>query len=527
MSTPGVPQWGCPWHGLVKGSRLALSSGTNMFFPQPTGSREWQAGSTALIQHPAAPAVVRSSEDAAADAAAGRQWWNKAIIAGDSLHGRQLGGWLYIDPAGAVWLVTTTLSELQAAGGICQVKLKRFGVLGGKPEEYTYNVAVPDMGQAGPAMEQASGYLALTRFHTNKTGSAAVFEVAAEFLPLTIGGANAPWGHCPCGWIEVQLSGAGAECVPVIQTLKTRAETLGAASLTPLTRLPDHWYVQEYPSEAVSRLTQSPVSGVSTRLLVSHEIVSSVESSGYDGYIVGMFYDESGRHEVTLSERAVTNYNSPAVVHSGETEFAFNDPIVGTWTDTTTFNTSLTLSFAIDGEEVCAYSYSASQNVTTVGSINGLASTATSTGTLSYSPGSTASVNGTSNPWVSPDFGYAGLGGTFTTLFVAPFTPGSIPRRMGGNAQNYQWAYGGAATSTLRLVPCRHSNTLFGMSERITNPSPAEPETVFSADLATPAGKLTASVLTYSGVLANRIIFGSWCPVTGQAVRNIDPVCWV
>ena len=70
------PMWGCPWHGLVTVSGLTLPNDTTIPFPGP-GVLNDTAGDTILLKVPGVPEIERSPEEAAADAAAGRQWWNQ------------------------------------------------------------------------------------------------------------------------------------------------------------------------------------------------------------------------------------------------------------------------------------------------------------------------------------------------------------------------------------------------------------------------------------------------------------------
>ncbi|WP_271194553.1 hypothetical protein [Pseudomonas turukhanskensis] len=498
----------------MKDYRLTLPTGDLLVYPTPNAGGLWEAGSNALIQHPAAPEIERSSEEAAADAAAGRQWWNKAILAWNSLHGKNIGGWIYIDSAGACWRVTTTLSALHMSGGTAEVKLKRFGLLGGSAEEHTYSVSVPNMGQGSPAIEGSNGSYLLTRYHTNKVGSAAVFELAVGFS----GDRYAHWPRRPCGWVEIKLSGPGAECVISVATVKNRAETLGSATTSELTRIPDNWYVQEHPAESKKRLTQTPLSGFTTFLLVQHEAVSGIEARSYTGYTVGMFYDDAGLHELTISEQAQTSYSSPPAIHSGPVEFDFNAPVTGSWYSSTSFTTSLRIIYAIDGEEVCTYDYSAVQTSSQTGTITNGASNIEFTWSVSYAPGGVSSGSG-NIVWVVD--GVGALGGDYTARFSTAMSDGAIPRDMGGNGIAYRWSTSGTAR-TMRLFPHRHANTLFGNCERYTDP----PATSYPAAVATPVGALSLPVFV-GGSDQTVFVYGSWCPVTGQAVRALEPVCWV
>lgn len=235
------PVWGCPWHGRVQGGQLMLPNGLSISYPAGIGTSQ-RSGNTFLMASPSAPPLDRAPEDLSADQAAGMEWRRTATLAGESmaLHGRNLGGWLYIDPAGEAWRVTG-LNSLQITGNSISrtITLSRFGVLGGSPEVYTYSVSLGDLGQSTPAIDESgSGYLTrkfVELFDVTQDGSAAVFRIALyhEIENIQLGryqdrGLLADWCGIPIGWLKMQISGPGREAAVSLQVERTREQTLGA-----------------------------------------------------------------------------------------------------------------------------------------------------------------------------------------------------------------------------------------------------------------------------------------------------------
>lgn len=213
MNPASVPPWGGPWHGLVQGGALPLSGGASIPYPQPPGAAYTQSGSTIFLtgtygstfrlRVPGVPAVVRSAEELAQDEMSGRQWRSEAILSGSrfQLHGKPMDGWIYIDPAGARWLVrcpqfnSQTLRSLNSPLNIT-VTLTRFGDLGCVPEVYSQTVTLP-LDAVG-----YSGSVILPIDAIKSDGSAVIISCQ--------GRSN---DHFTCGFIELAISGLGAEAV--------------------------------------------------------------------------------------------------------------------------------------------------------------------------------------------------------------------------------------------------------------------------------------------------------------------------
>lgn len=230
MATPGVPAWGCPWHGLIEDETLALPNGQTMHYRRPSQGFQ-QSGNTLLQRMPwAVDPVPVSPEQAAYDAEHGRQWKPWAILAGADmqLHGQNLGGWIYADPSGHPWLVGgsalfASLDNPALLEG--DIRFTRFGVLGGKFERIELPISVPS-GQGAPTLSLVGsinpelmdivpdGSKAILMLNTRSIG-----QVITTLMPL---------GLFPLGFLLVEIAGTPGDDLSVsVSVLRTRAQTLG------------------------------------------------------------------------------------------------------------------------------------------------------------------------------------------------------------------------------------------------------------------------------------------------------------
>lgn len=514
MNPSNVPPWGCPWHGLVKGGQLQLPNGTSMAYPQPSAEDAGHFGDTALITHPLAEAITRSTEEQAADAAAGYQWRNTAILSGADLYGKALGGWIYIDAAGDCWLVTTELSWAERAGGLTTFTLRRFGVLGGAPLEYSYSVAVPNMGQATPDVFGVAYRVA--RYHSSPTGSAAVFEVAALYTDP----ASQWWNWRPVGWLEVTLSGPGSECVIAITTLKTRVQTLGSLTRSPLTLTDESYYLQQQ-ADGTGQIVTEPTPGLTGYRLVTHTIVSGTDLYGFAGWVVGMYYDSAGaRHEVTLTERSETAYTSPAITHTGPTSFPPGASLNAQFDMSTNIASTLTFTYSVDGTPAASYVYQLDEASTTRLEIIDGAGFETYSGRVDCNPGAAYEQALSAQPVALPKI----IGGSLLGYPTGYDELGDVPTWFAGG---FAWCWEANVRGDMWVRPHRYSNTTLGVehSERL---AATGRHSVHQPAVVTPSGAQTLPALTVPYLAGEaRLIYGSWCPVTHQAARDTAPVCWV
>lgn len=230
-----TPVWGCPWHGLVErvGSQhiLTLPNGQTMEYPTSVAGNR-RTGDTYLIKLPGVPEVTRTPEELADDLANGRQWWNKAVLSTQNLHlyGTALNGWIYCDPVGARWRVSGANNIAISSNSVSlTITLKRFGEFQGAEEAFSYSVALADLGQAAPALNNLASRQLQVR-DIAPDGSRALLAIVATrgistetYWPDFSSDRWAP----AVGWLELTISGQGASAALGLSVLHTRAETIG------------------------------------------------------------------------------------------------------------------------------------------------------------------------------------------------------------------------------------------------------------------------------------------------------------
>ncbi|WP_213662859.1 hypothetical protein [Stutzerimonas stutzeri] len=505
---------GNPYHGLVREGLLTLPNAATMPYPQPSGEH-WQRGSTALIAHPNAPGITRTPEQAADDAAAGREWWTQAILSGNQLYGAELPGWIYIDPAGARWLVTTDLSSAHVSGGVCTVTLARFGVLGGEPETYTYNVTVPNMGQSTPQLTGITG-TRLRRYHTSPTGNGAMFEVSVEYSqPFELF-----WRWRPVGWVEITLSGAGASCIPSVAVRKTRTQTLGTYVDQPTTLSVDNYYLNREPdgSHTVSQVPGGDIAAT----LATHNVVTSGEESGFSGWVVGMLYSAAGAvQELTLEHRAITTWSSAPLIYTGPTSIPEGQQFNGTFELEQSWTSTLSMTYRLGGAVLASdqlqITETSSETLTYVDT--------TATRDYSVQIDCTPGASFTTSSSGTPETVF--MGGLYTYGFYSEVAP-----RVGRRLQQW-WSGAGAPWRYLQPCPYRYSAQLYG-SVNWFRPGQVDDGASsfhYPTPIAGPSGAITVPPLqidksgdpgTY-----DRLAYASLCPVTGAFARDTVPVCYV
>lgn len=227
--------WGHPWHGLVQGGVLPLPNATTIGYPQPDTTWPDTAGSTHRLHIPGIAPVVRSPAELAADAAAGLQWRNEAMLSGGrmQLYSQPMDGWIYVDPAGVRWRVVVAGLDNEwsfAAPLATTVALHRFGDLGVPAESHAYPVSLNNWGQAGPPVYipitdtqpladarllvdalKLDGSAALVMVHLRRTQSGLWSDVTVRW---------------PLGWLELTISGPGAAATVNLAVKRDRATTL-------------------------------------------------------------------------------------------------------------------------------------------------------------------------------------------------------------------------------------------------------------------------------------------------------------
>jgi hypothetical protein len=209
-----VNVWGWPWHGTVDADGLHLPNGQVRAHALP--ARPWN---TYRLFVPGTPAVVRTPEQLAADASAGRDWRNEAILCGGTfqLYSKDLSGWIYCAADGSRWIVRRDLGEV-----------RRFGVFGAPADTRTLTINNPsDDGQSTPVVDLGSGPVTALQWadpiDISADGSKAIFML------YTNNPGYAPGSRfIPLGFLLAQIQGSLTEAfVMDVTVLRTRAQTLG------------------------------------------------------------------------------------------------------------------------------------------------------------------------------------------------------------------------------------------------------------------------------------------------------------
>jgi len=515
-----APTWGCPYHGLVQDGKLPLSNGKTMPHPHKhDGSDNAYVGSTTLIKHPLAAAIERSDEEAAEDSKRGWQWWNQAIQGGGFLHGVRLPmlGWIYIDPAGECWLATVDILGASPA-----LTLKRFGVLSGQALSYSYPLVLPDFGQSTPAVQQpssASAGLTAKIYHATPTGTRAAVELSMDFAGSTFG-ENEAWRYRPVGWLEVTLSGVGAECKATVTTLYTRAQTLGTGFGGPLTGATEYWWTEDTGSGNYS-LGHGPNPPQSWFLYAT--TMSGTASQGFSAWLVGIHYDAKGeRHLTRLSAQTTTTYQLPPLEHEGPDDFRSGDTLVGKWTQRGRVTGTFTVTITYDGSVVATWALQCDEKVEQSAELlEELAGSGKyrgkSVGQVTYSTGDTQTVNAQAD--VPASSGVIVIGGRYAFVPEATNEPGEIPYSI--SKRSGRWWRNGASADIL-LIPQRLSNQVVGAALAFSD------QTTWQPEVATPDGaqEVPALIVPFGYALGGSSIYASWCPVTHAVARSRRPVCY-
>lgn len=546
--------WGCPWHGLVQGGVLELPNATQLTWPQPG------RGDTRLIEFSGVAPVSRTVEQAAADAAAGKQWRHQAILSGEDAHiyGQALGAgsWLWQDAELKVWRVTLPLGLASSfsAGIDTTIDIERFGAFGADPESYTAALVQADIGQGsptingldqqgaanGPPITGASARIV----DTTKRGDRAIIELLIDGDALLRGPS--------VGYLEVSLSGTGAAAGAAVSVLKTRAQTIGAVaeSSTDERVYRDHSFItlETLRYEGTLQISESETTG--WVLDPTPEQVASYgkdvaffgpssASSSLTGRVVAMWYEDDVAVAVTLD--AINTESMTASINgtfSGRRESHSWPPY-----DTTTLieetrkqdvtltwitSTSWGFTLKVDGAVVDTVTATRTQTSSTYYEIDyavAQASWLQSADTDATFNGATATAS-ESSPTRPPDAGAIPVSRTAAPgLSGRPgvdYALGQLPGPVCGPD--------GVMYSTSWLAPAALSNHTVGL--------------IFSAKsygsgwvnwwrgIAYPGGfdptVVSSTASTAAAFDENLEHNCSWCPVTGELARNeATEVCWV
>lgn len=525
MNPENVPPWGCPWHGLVKDGQLQLPNGASMSYPQPPGFG-WRAGSAALIARPGVPAVNTSPDQTAL----GMEWRNTAILSGQAqLYGKQLGAssWIYIDADGNRWRVRTTLSSvnLKTPPATVTVSLAKFGVLGGVSEQHVYSIALPDIGQSTPDIGSIN-YIGAVTFDLTPTGSRAIFMVHTDWrTPASGPQALDSFGNVPVGWLELELSGPGHECAPIIRTLKTRAQTLGA--VTAESHEQSSYRVKFTEKSDIEFEDADNYVITTTHALTPDddgELSFAVAESSFRrsvvGYVLALWYSGSRVEELTFSatDQTTASAEVPAltsgeskstVIGGGAPIYEWLSDAVATYTATSICSTEL--SFFVDGVKTGGVAYGTEITLSSVHS--------RTEGGDSFSRVTTYNYNGATETTTVDDADWFPHRSNGISIVAHVSVPDGSQWQPWFNYVAFFPRPGGKqyVASVLRA-----SNKVFSlcMSDGAT------------LDVVTPLttaiGPAAPAIPPHGfGGYGEPALFASLCPVTDQLAISAEPVCWV
>jgi len=217
---------GCPFHGLVRGSRLTLPNGQHK-------DGQWIADNVRAsyrVAVPGVPPVVRDADEVAADTAAGYQWRSDAVVnlRGDDRDMHLYGclafsaSALYAPSMGNCWAVRLSSSMAANAGKtqlVDPATLERFGHVSINPEPEERSLPVALSGYGPTDAPQASSVV----WDSLPDGSQVIFGGSEYDATKEL--------YSPAGGFDLlRLSGQGTAESPFAAVLEKLSGALSGAS---------------------------------------------------------------------------------------------------------------------------------------------------------------------------------------------------------------------------------------------------------------------------------------------------------
>lgn len=551
--------FGCPWHGLIEGGQLTLPTGELLAMPQPAGLT-YEQGNTSLIALPSAPVATRTPEQQEADTLAGMQWFDKAMISGSQIHGKSIGAgcWIYNDAAGINWLVSTTLQGASGNTTSCTVTLERFGVFGGEAEQYAYTVPVPV-----PALAAEYAYwnlpAASARLHlysAHPQGQAGMFALLGKWEWLE--------ERRPIAWVELTLSGLASAATVALDLVKTAVQAAGAVvhndqfrdiydqyqtySLMNLEVEESTYNSADCSGYIIRTVAAAPVEGyqAGSRLMWYRDTVGSFTiRNAFEGCILGLVYSPTGtKIEITLDADATVMIDAPAPNVTAQ-DYIFDveyapsgsecvgtrrvaQPLLYKISKTTSTVNTGRLVIKVAGAPVITrsarYEYTATRTLTAhkrMWDEESQPATDEIAETWLTDPGGS---NSRSRNLALPSNQETDLFMPGEGLQVYPYESVRNP-----GYYSVDWYTGPNIYSYYQEQATRHSNGVYGIETDMFINYEFPEILAYTGGVATPGGLVAVPdtiIERQSSAEAYPFLFGSYNPITGEAVRSATPVCW-
>lgn len=361
-----IPPWGCPWHGRVDTSgNLHLPNGQTMPYPNVSSGRPYF---TYRVRVPGVAPVERDIDELALDAALGREWRDEAILAGSTLHGRPLAGWIYSAPDGTRWDIWTQPSVVAPEKWI---EARRFGVLGGKPETKYLRLIWPtdDLINGEPRHFYNGiypGSVTPIRWQwpidISPDGSKAIYMLGERSAnhpnPTSLNGFQ---NFKPLGFQLLTLTGGRDNMTVTATTLRTFEQTLGEPFVED-GMLVEEWINRSridhvspgkadanrpYPDPPGTQYWPSPwgIGG-------TYNYIQGTSRRGVDGRILALWFNRDGEI-IECTARTEENYDLD-YEHPVSAEDP-KSPGSDHWDRSRSVTASLTDELLVGGEVVCTY----------------------------------------------------------------------------------------------------------------------------------------------------------------------------
>lgn len=332
-----VAEWGHPFHGLVTapGADFTGTGTLEHGAAAPKAYRMPRSADAWAIQFDGVPAVSRSTEQAAADAAAGYTWLSSIVVSGTGqVWGKYPGSnspcWYWRDAAGKVW--RAQMQNTGSTGGLLTqvvVDVRPFGRFGAgsiaaRSTTLTHGLAIQSdlWALLGGLL---SNDVRPVMHDIKPDGSAALFSISSmeptlfESFGFNTIDYRVP---CPFGFFSIALAtGGDGWPVPSLTLLKTHEEALGS---------------QASGNTYEADVEQVPA-GISTRW---QGTTAATQAFSVTGRIASMMFDGAGLAQVTLSYARDESRTSDYVVndlggglftHVNNFTFLIDESLTGTY----------------------------------------------------------------------------------------------------------------------------------------------------------------------------------------------------